>query len=195
MTETKLKRVGRYLAGAHRLIINYPWQPWPDVADIYKDANHQGCPITRKSTTCVVMTLGQHYLGHAVKTQALVSVASAESEFYAGVKAVIEALYLKHFTESWKMPLKVKVFGDNSAARVALKRSGPGPRMKHLQANSLFVQQYIKDGTVLLGCVTTEENVADIGAKHLGHERLMKCLALLNCVIAARAEKDFDEVV
>ena len=32
-------------------------------------------------------------------TQALVSISSGESEFYAIVKAVIELLYLKHFLD------------------------------------------------------------------------------------------------
>ena len=188
LTENKLKRIGRYLKGAPRLVINYPWQKWQGVCDVCTDSDHQGCIATRKSTTSVVLMHGEHYLGHVVKTQALVTIASGESEFYAGVKGTIEGLYVKHFMESWKMPLKARLRCDSSAARVALKRTGPGPRMKHIHANTLFVQQYVKNGELEVTAIGTDDNVADIGTKALKGERIAHFLVLMGCVVCGAAE-------
>ena len=47
----KFKRVGRYLITVHRLVMTFPWQPLPDTIKVYIDADHAGCPWTRKSTS------------------------------------------------------------------------------------------------------------------------------------------------
>ena len=129
------------------------------------NADHQGCPVTRKSTTCVVLMHGKHLLGFISKTQALVSLSSGESEWYALVKGAVEALYLKHFAEECQLPVKVMLLSDSSAARGVARRLGPGPRMKHLQANTLFVQQYIRSKELSLGTVGTLENLADLPSR------------------------------
>ncbi len=57
------------------------------------DGDYAGCRRTRRSTTCGALMLDGHLIRVWCLTQALVSISSGESEFYAIVKAVIELLY------------------------------------------------------------------------------------------------------
>ena len=99
-----------------------------------------------------------HFIRILCKTQALVSYASGESEFYGIVRAVIEALFMKHFAQGCQMPFAVKVLTDSSAAKGAVSRVGVGSRMKHLKANTLFIQQYIKNKDVRIEKTDTATN-------------------------------------
>ena len=59
-------------------------------------------------------------------TQALVSISSGESEFYAIVKAVIELLCLKHFLDAMRDERQSELYSDSVAARGMVKRVGTG---------------------------------------------------------------------
>ena len=62
--------------------------------------------------------------------------------------------------------------------------------MKHLKANTLFVQQYIKSKEVAIAKVGTEENVADIGTKVLDNNRILQLLTLMGCILCTEGFTD-----
>ena len=103
---------------------------------------------------------------------------------------MVAALYLKHFSEGSETPHTVRVLTDSTAAKGAVTRSGSGSRMKHLKANTLFVQQYIKSKEVAIAKVGTEENVADIGTKVLDNNRILQLLTLMGCVLCTEGYTD-----
>ncbi len=47
----KLKRLGRYLIGRSRLIVQFPYQFKPNTLVIYTDTDFASCERTRKSTS------------------------------------------------------------------------------------------------------------------------------------------------
>ena len=51
-----LKRLGRYLAGAPRLVYQFDWQPEVGAIDAYVDTDFAGCAVTRRSTIRQVMS-------------------------------------------------------------------------------------------------------------------------------------------
>ena len=53
----------------------------------YSDANFAGCVQSRKSTSSCKIFHGKHLLKSTSTTPAVVSVSSAEADFYAAVKA------------------------------------------------------------------------------------------------------------
>eukprot|EP00975_Prorocentrum_lima_P021809 4595112-Prorocentrum_lima.AAC.1 len=55
---------------------------------------------------------------------------------------------------------------DASAARRAMHRRGVG-RMRHMQVKTLWVQEMVQKGRLLVAKVATSENVADVGTKPL----------------------------
>ena len=65
----RLERVARYLITALRLVMQYPWQSLFDTLKVYTDADHVGCPRTRKSTSGGVVTWGPALLKAWSRTQ------------------------------------------------------------------------------------------------------------------------------
>ena len=80
------------------------------------DADWAGCHLTRESTTGFVI----QFLGATVpfgsRTQAVVALSSAESEFYAIGTRATEALHLKNFHgEVLTSKINLKIHTDSSS--------------------------------------------------------------------------------
>ena len=56
----KMKRLGRYLLGTPRVLTRYCMQKAPAMITTYGDADHAGCPRTRKSTSGGCALRGEH---------------------------------------------------------------------------------------------------------------------------------------
>ena len=113
-------------------------------------------------------------------TQATVSLPSAESEAKAITKGCIEALYVKHLLEhQTARTFKIAVWTDSSSVKAIMQKLGPGRRAKHLEAQTLWVQQLAKIGLVSLNKVDTLENVADVWTKHVPRAVLDKLAGMM----------------
>ena len=64
------------------------------------------------------------------------------------------------------LPLELKLYIDASAAIGIISRRGLG-KMRHIEANDLWLQQHISEGRVLIRKVESKLNLADIGTKPL----------------------------
>ena len=116
-----------------------------DVIHVTMDADWAGDPKTRCSTSGGVLAIGVCFtVRHWSVTQATVSLSSAESEAKAITKGCIEALNVKH-----------------------LQRLGPGRRAKHLEVQTIWVQQLTKTGLISLNKLNSWENVAELLTKHV----------------------------
>ena len=105
---------------------------------------------------------------HWSVTQATVSLSSAESEAKAITNGCIEALYVKHLLEhQTARTFKIEVWTDSSSAKVIIQRLGPGRRAKHLEVQTMWVQQLNKLGLISMNKLGTLENVADMMTKHV----------------------------
>ncbi|CAK0805864.1 unnamed protein product, partial [Prorocentrum cordatum] len=87
-----LKRAGRFLIGAPRAIWKWGRQRAPTVMNIYSNTDWAGCPITRRSTSSVVIKHGQHLIVTASTIQIPISMSSGEAEFYGSVRAASRAI-------------------------------------------------------------------------------------------------------
>ena len=139
-----------------------------------KDKNEEDHTLPpRPSEVCIELPLGYQAGGvlaigpcftvrHWSVTQATVSLSSAESEAKAMTKGCTEALYVKHLLEHQTSgPFKIEVWTDSSAKAI-MQRLGPGRRAKHLEVQTLWVQQLVKIGLISLNKVDTLENCADV---------------------------------
>jgi len=121
---TRLKRLGRYLAGKMRVVQRFRPQKMFNVIRVYCDSDHAGDLKTRKSTTGLVCMLGQHCVKHSSNLQSTISLSSGESEFYALVKAGAAGLGLKAMLDEWLVPCDLVLLSDSSAARGIAARKG-----------------------------------------------------------------------
>jgi len=124
-----------------------------------------------------------------VQGQALIALASGESEFYGLVRGAIESMFCAHLLEFFEHEVIQILESDSSAARGAAGRMGVGKRMKHLETNTLFVQDLVAKNKLKLEKVPKDKNVADLGTKYVDKatmERLVRLLAAFWLQIGAK---------
>ena len=133
------------------------------------------------STSGGVLAIGPCFtVRHWRVTQATVSLSSSESGAKAITKGCVEGSYMKHLLEHQiARPFKIEVWTDGSSAKAIMRRLGPGRRAKHLEVQTLWVQQLAKIGLISLNKVDTLENVADVMTKHVPRAVLDKLAGMM----------------
>ena len=111
---------------------------------------------------------GSHPVKMWSRTQALVSLSSAEAELYAAIKACSETLGFLSLLKDYQLHVKGKVMSDASAALCIIKRQGLG-RTRHIHTSYLWVQQ-VNDQGINLSKVPGTENCADMFTKPVTRE-------------------------
>ena len=125
--------------------------------------------------------LGSQTMKHWSSTQASVSLSSGEAEFYGVVRAAGVALGYQSLLRDLGVDLPIRVWTDSSAAMGICSRQGLG-KMRHLDAQTLWVQQAVRQKRFELKKVPGERNPADIFTKHsLTIEKLMNLVSLSTC--------------
>ena len=162
-----LKRMCRYLKGRPRLIQDRMRQdPQPGVIEVLVDADWAGCPKTRRSTSGGAMIAHGMCLRTWSTTQRVVARSSGEAELYAAVRGAAEGLGLKSMARDLGWNWSVRLWTDSSACKGTCNRSGLG-RLKHLDVESLWLQEAVKDKTIELCKIAGATNMADLMTKHL----------------------------
>ena len=177
---TALKRLGRYLVGKPRMVFKYGFQS-ADSIDCYSDTDWAGCPKTRKSTSGGVILLGEHILKTYSSTQPTISLSSGEAEFYGVVRATGAALGQQSLFADLGTPLGVRVWTDSSAAIGICSKQGLG-KLRHIDTQTLWVQEKVRTKQIILKKVHGEVNPADLLTKFLSSkdniEQLVKLFGL-----------------
>ncbi|CAK0856358.1 unnamed protein product [Prorocentrum cordatum] len=174
-----LNRAGRFLIGAPRAIWKWGRQRAPTVMDIYSDTDWAGCPITRRSTSSVVIKHGQHLIVTASTTQIPISMSSGEAEFYGCVRAASRAIGMQSLCQGLGRDVSLRIWSDSAAALGIMQRRGCG-KVRHLETPTLWVQKALKDGRFQLAKVPGKSNPADLGAKFLDQAAMLRGLKMMN---------------
>ena len=114
------------------------------------------------------MLWGSHPIKMWSRTQALVSLSSAEAELYAAIKACSETLGFLTLLKDYQIHASGKVMSDANAALGIIKRQGLG-RTRHIHTSYLWIQQVNERG-INFGKVPGSENCADLFTKPLTRE-------------------------
>ncbi|CAK0865359.1 unnamed protein product, partial [Prorocentrum cordatum] len=174
-----LKRAGRFLIGAPRAIWKWGRQRAPTVIDIYSDTDWAGCPITRRSTSSVVIKHGQHLIVTASTTQIPISMSLGESEFYGCVRAASRAIGMQSLCQGLGREVSLRIWGDSAAALGIMQRRVCG-EVRHLETPTLRVQKALKDGRFQLAKVPGKSNPADLGTKFLDQAARLRGLKMMS---------------
>jgi hypothetical protein len=182
-----LSRVARYLAGAGRVVYEYPWQLKP-VLSVYTDSDFAGCVFQRLSTSGGAVLLGTHLLKHWASTQKKITLSSGEAELGAVVRGFSEALGIQSVARDLGVELQPEVHADSSAAIGICRRCGIG-KVRHLAVAQLWVQDLVRSKACRLYKVLGTENPADLMTKPLPRTEIDGHLARLGLTRATgRAE-------
>ena len=112
-------------------------------------------------------------------TQALISLSSAEAEYYGIVKASSVGLGCKAMLKDMGIDVAVRVHTDAEAAKGIASRTGLG-KTRHIAVHFLWVQEKVRNGDLSLQKVRGEHNPADLMTKHLSREKMMNFMSTLS---------------
>ena len=144
-----------------------------DTAEAFSDANWAGCRQSRKSTSGGVVMIGKHLIKAYSKTQAIIAKSSAESELFGIVRATCEALGFITLVQDMGREIKSRLHMDANAAQGIIDRQGLS-KVRHLDVNTLWLQEQLARDAVPLIKVPGPYNCADLMTKHVPAELIKR---------------------
>ncbi|KAJ9561432.1 hypothetical protein OSB04_006592 [Centaurea solstitialis] len=148
--------------GAPRLGILYQ-NHGHHVIEGFTDADYDGDPTSRRSTTGYCVFVGGNLVSWKSKKQNVVSRSSAESEYRAMAQTTCELIWLRNllgelgFAQSKPMNL----YCDNEAAIHIANNPVFHERTKHIEVDCHFTREKLEDGTISTPFVRTGSQLAD----------------------------------
>ena len=174
-----LKRIGRYLMHAPRVIHKFKWQKGWGMATGHSDSDWAGDLKTRKSTSGGTCAIGLHTIKTRSSTQQVIALSSAEVELYAPLKCSCQTLGVLNLALDFGTEFKVVVNIDACAALAITQRQGLG-KLRHIAAHWLWIQDKIKKGEISTFKVVGKSNPVDLMTKHLPAEEITAHLERFN---------------
>ena len=172
----RLKRLGRYLLGVRDMGLFLPMRGDAEILECYSDSDSAGDACDRKSVACGIITCGGCVLLEYTMGQAVHALSSGEAEYYGGVSLAAEALHMKSVMKFIKMPVRIRLRLDSSAAKAICQRVGVG-RVRHLEVRTLWLQAKVNDKKIVVVKQNGDTNIADIGTKVLPAPRFERLRA------------------
>ena len=173
----QLKRLARYLKTNPRTILEYPWQSRELEVEGFSDSDWAGCKRTGKSTSGGVIKIGEHFIKGWSKTQASITLSSAEAELVAMCKLAAEIIGIGSLAADLGQDLKVVMFADSSAAIAIAKRRGSG-KLRHINIGLLWIQDKTEKEEIIVKKVKGISNLSDMMTKGVSREKLEKYMIM-----------------
>ena len=106
------------------------------------------------------------------KLQKVVSLSSAEAEFYACAEAVKEIPFIVQVLKFMRIEVKtpIEVLVDNVGAIYMSQNQASSSRTRHMDTRYHYVNDLQADGLIKLRFVKSKRNVADIATKNVSGE-------------------------
>ena len=150
----------------------------------YCDANWGGDKHTRRSTSGVLIFLGDGPVVYRSKRQSSVALSSAEAEYMALALATQEVLWLRYLLTELGLQSSgaTKIMMDNKSAISMATNLGYTPRAKHIDLRAHFVRDHVESGNISLEYVPSEDQLADFLTKAIPTPRFTQLRELSNVV-------------
>ena len=136
----------------------------------YVDAAYGTDSKTRRSVTGTVFTLCGGAIAFRSKLQAVVATSSTEAEFIAAVQAAKTAKYLRSVLDELGFPQigPTKLYEDNEAAILMTNAGKPTQRSQHIDIQHFALQEWKRNGDIVMVHIPGVINPADALTKALG---------------------------
>eukprot|EP00253_Pinus_taeda_P010100 PITA_10100 len=176
------KRILRYVKGTKKFGILYTISECSDLVG-YTDSDWAGSVDDRKSTFGYVFHMSSGAISWASKKQPIVTLSIAEVEYVAATTTTCQAVWMRRMLRSLgqKQVKRTVIYCDNNSAIALSKNSVFHKRTKHIETRFHYIRELVNNGEIVLVHCKTQEQVADILTKPLGHksfEFLRKCMGM-----------------
>ena len=174
---TLLKRLGRYLLGSPRVVLNFPYQSVYKHVDVWTDSDWAGDRMERKSISGGVIRLGSHSVKLWSSTQKSIALSSGEAEYYALVKGGSIGIGISSMLSDFGVVVdsRLHIHTDSSAAKGICSRRGLG-KVRHIDIHMLWIQDRVYKGDIIIKKVCGEDNISDALTKHVDAGKLTQHL-------------------
>ena len=173
------KHLLRYLTGSTDFSITYKQGGFKLTA--FSDANWGANPDSEKSISNIII-LSNGPISFKVGIQGLTAQPTLEAKLVAAAFTMKEANFCSNmmlelcFKERFdSVPLYIY---DTLALHVAGNRTY-SPRAKHIALTYFFVQELVEEGKITTHFVKTQDQIADLGTKHVNNHRHCALIKLL----------------
>ncbi|CAL1357179.1 unnamed protein product [Linum trigynum] len=165
-------RILRYLQGTKELGIMFPSAGSPTLR-AYSDSDFAGCIDTRRSTSGWCVQFGDAFISWRCKKQDKVSKSSTEAEYRAMSEVGSEVVWLRRLLSDFGIscPLPMDLYVDNTSAIRIAENPVLHDRTKHIEIHVHYIRDLVREGTLRLHHLQTEEQVADLFTKAFSTSR------------------------
>lgn len=175
------KRILRYLSGT----INYglvftKHNNWN--LNAFADADWANDCTDRKSYTGFIIKLGNDTINWESRKQRCVALSSTEAEYLAMSDACKDICFIKNFiSEIINIVLCINLHNDNQSAQKLLEvKEFCHKRTKHIDLRYHYVKDLVRNNSVCVTYVPTENMIADVFTKALGATKHKKFIEACN---------------
>ena len=163
-----LKRVLRYIQGTVSLGLFYSKTEDYKLVG-YSDSDWCGDIDDRKSTSGYVFFMGNTTFTWLSKKQPIVTLSTCEAEYVAASWCVCHAIWLRILLSKMKLKQRgaTMIQVDKKSAIELAKNLVNHERSKHIDVRFHFIRDHVKEGSVELLHVASQDQVADIFTKPL----------------------------
>ena len=125
-----------------------------------------------------MIKIGEHFIKGWSKTQASVTLSSAEAELVAMCKLAAEMIGLGSLAMDLGNDMKVTMYADSSAAIAIAKRKGAG-KLRHINIGLLWIQEKTEAEEIVIKKVKGVSNPSDMMTKGVNKETLDKYMSMI----------------
>lgn len=169
------KRLCTNFLGAPRLVYEFPRQVI-NYIDVLVGMILAGCPRTRTSTSGEVVMLCRHLMKQSSSTQASTVLSSGETTFAGVIKGDRQGLGFQSLLKNVGVALPLRVWSGSTAAVGICTRQGLGT-LRHLNCNTLWIQQAVRTGRIEPNKIAGHSNLTASVTKHLATKQNLLDLA------------------
>ncbi|KAJ9566739.1 hypothetical protein OSB04_002705 [Centaurea solstitialis] len=160
---TAVKRILRYLKGTPDFGLWYPKDSGFELI-AYRDSDHAGCKLNRKSTSGACQFLGDKLN--------CVSLSTAEAEYVAAACCCSQVLWMKTQLADFGYTMqRIPIYCDAKSAIQITANPVQHSRTKHIDIRYRFIKDHVEKGNIKLYFVESDLQLADLFTKPFDEKR------------------------
>ncbi len=167
-----VRRIISYLRGTRTHGLSFGGSP-TTIAVGYTDADWAGCLESRRSTTGSIFLSNGGPVAWCSKRQSCVAQSTVEAEYIAASETAKEAVWIQRILPELKLSPggPISIFCDNQGTIQLTRNPEQRQRTKHIDIRYHYIREQQEEGSIKIGYIQSENQLADILPKALPKPR------------------------